>query len=146
MKKVYLAGAYVSDEHIRRAWMKLRAGVRVELAAASVIPSSKKINSVTRGAYHNSLVSILNLKRQLFTRAYEEAKSGGEWRRVFMGRPSVFWPDIQERTELGLCDYSRHELILREPYKGRPVKVRMTIDHRSKSVREASLVLVNGRG
>ena len=124
--------------------MRVRAGVRVELAAASVLPTSKRINSSTRGAYQNSLVNILNLKRQLFSRAYEESKNGGEWRRVFMGRKSIFWPDIQERTELGLGDYTRHELILKEPYKGRPVKVRMTVDHRTRTVKEATVVLLNG--
>lgn len=146
MKKVYLSDTYVNEDHIRRAWSRIRAGVSVELAASSVLPGSKRINSVTRGAYQSSLVSILSLKRQLFTRAYEEAKKGGNWRRVFMGRRSIFWPDIQERTELGLTDYTRHEMILTEPYRGRPVKVRMTIDHRNRSVREAAVVFVNGPG
>lgn len=145
MNKVYLSGAYVNEAHVRMAWSRLRAGVRVELAAASVMPASKRINSVTRNAYQNSLVSVLNLKRQLFTRACEEARNGGNWRRVFMGRRSVFWPDIQERTELGLSDYTRHELILTEPYRGRPVKVKMTIDHKNRSVREAAVLFVNGK-
>jgi hypothetical protein len=144
VNKIYLSGAYINEEHIRRAWVRIRAGVQVELAAASVLPASKRINSATRGAYQNSLISILTLKRQLFSRAYEEARKGGDWHRVFMGRRSVFWPDIQERTELGLSDYTKHELILTEPYKGRPVKVKMTIDHRNRSVREATVVLLNG--
>lgn len=144
MKKVYLSGAFVNEDHVRKAWARIRAGVRVEFAAASVLPSSKKINSVTRGAYQASLVGVLALKRQLFTRACEEARKGEDWRRVFRGRKSVFWPDIQERMELGLTDYTRHELILTEPYRGRPVKVRMTIDHRNRSVREAAVVLLNG--
>ncbi len=144
MKKIYISGTFVNEDHVRRAWARIRAGVRVEFAAASVLPASKKINSVTRGAYQASLVNVLALKRQLFTRACEEAKRGEDWRRTFRGRRSVFWPDIQERTELGLTDYTRHELILTEPYRGRPIKVKMTIDHRNRSVREAAVVLLNG--
>jgi hypothetical protein len=144
MKKIYLSGTFVNEEHVKRAWARIRAGVRIEFAAASVLPASKRINSATRGAYQASLVGILALKRQLFTRACEEAKKGEDWRRVFRGRKSVFWPDIQERAELGLIDYTRHELILTEPYKGRPIKVRMTIDHRNRSVREVAVVLLNG--
>lgn len=144
MNRIYIAGAYVNESHVRLAWSRLRAGIMVEVAAASAMPSSKRINSVTRGAYQNSLVTVLNLKRQLFTKACEEARKGGDWRRFFLGRRSVFWPDIQERTELGLSDYTRHEIILKEPYRGRPIKVKMTIDHKSRSVREAAAVFVNG--
>ena len=125
--------------------MRIRTGVKIEHAAVSVLPSSKRINSVTRMAYQNSLISILALKRQLFTLACEEAKNGRDWRRIFRGRRSVFWPDIQERTELGLTDLTNHELILKEPYTGRPMKVRMIVDHRNRNVREAIVVSLNGR-
>jgi len=144
LKRVYLSGAAINEEHVRKAWARIKVGVKVEHAAVSVLPASKRINSVTRGAYQSSLISILTLKRQLFTRAYEEAKKGGDWHRVFMGRRSIFWPDVHERMELGLTDYTRHELILKEPYKGRPIKVRVTIDHRNRSVMEAAVVLLNG--
>ena len=146
MRKIYLSGAYVNEEHVRRAWARIRAGVNIELAAASVLPASRKINSATRSAYHGSLVSILALKRQLFTRAYEEAKNGRDWHRVFRGRRAIMWPDIQERTELGLTDYTKHELILKEPFKGRPVKIQIMVDHRNRKVREAAVFLVNGNG
>jgi hypothetical protein len=144
MNKIYLTGAFVNEEHVRRAWARIRAGVNLELAAASVLPTSKRINSVTRGAYQSSLVSILALKRQLFTKAYEEAKNGRDWQRVFRGRKAIMWPDFQERTELGLTDYARHELILKEPYKGRPVKVKIMVDHQNRKVKEAAVVLLNG--
>lgn len=146
MKRIYLPGAYVSEDHVKKAWARIRAGVRVELAAASVLPSSKKINSVTRSAYQNSLTSVLTLKRQLFTLACEEARRGGDWRRIFRGRSSIFWPNLEERNELGLSDLTQHEIILTEPYKGRPVKVRMTIDHKNKNVKEAIVVSLNGHG
>jgi hypothetical protein len=64
---------------------------------------------------------------------------------MFRGRRSIFWPDIQERGELELSDFTRHELVLNEPYRGKPVKLTMTIDHRKKSVREAVAVSLNGR-
>ena len=143
---MYLPGAFVSEEHVNKAWSRIRAGVKLELAAASVLPPSKKINSVTRTAYQNSLMSILSLKRQLFTVACEEARRGADWRRIFRGRRTIFWPNVQERTELGLTDYTMHEVTLVEPYRGRPLKVKMTIDHRNKSVKEAIVVNLNGRG
>jgi hypothetical protein len=144
MKKIYLSGVYVNESHIEAAWARIRAGVKLELAVASVLPASKRINS-TRTAYQNSLISVLTFKRQLFTLAYEESKKSGDWRRVFRGRRRIFWPSIQERTELGLSDYTRHELILIEPYRGRPLKVTMTIDHEKRSVREAVVLALNGR-
>ena len=145
MKKIYLSGVYVNESHIEAAWARIRAGVKLELAVVSVLPASKRINSTTRTAYQNSLISVLKLKRQLFTLAYEESKKSGDWRRVFRGRRRIFWPSFQERTELGLSDYTRHELILTEPYRGKPLKVTMTFDHEKRSVREAVVLALNGR-
>jgi hypothetical protein len=44
---------------------------------------------------------------------------------------------VDERLELGLTDYVRHEIMLKEPYRGKPVKVRIIIDHGKKSVKDA---------
>lgn len=145
MKKIYLSGIFISENHIEAAWARIRAGVRLEMAAASVLPATRRINSTTKTAYQNSLVSVLALKRQLFTLACEESKKGGDWRTVFRGRRRIFWPSIQERTDLGLSNYTRHELILSEPYRGRPLKVMMTVDHDKRSVKEAVVFPLNGR-
>jgi hypothetical protein len=144
VKSVYLAGAYINEEHVRRAWARIRAGVRMELAAISVLPASRRINSVTRTAYESSLISILTLKTDLFTRAYQESRDGRDWRRVFRGRKAIFWPSIQERVELGLSDLTRHEISLNELFRGKPLKVRVIIDHNRKRVEEATVVSLNG--
>jgi hypothetical protein len=144
MKKIYLAGAYVNEDHVRTAWARVRAGVKTEKAAASVLPASKRINSVTRSAYQSSLISILTLKAQLFTQAFEEQRKGGDWHKVFRGRKSIFWPDESEKGALELTDYTQHEVILAEPHRGRPVKVKMTIDHDKRRVRQAELHPLNG--
>jgi hypothetical protein len=144
MKTLYVSGASINEEHFKKAWARVRAGVKIELAAASVLPSTKRINSSSRAVYLNTLISVLILKRDLFTKALEESKRGGDWHKIFRGRRSIFWPDIDEKKELGLTDYTRHEIIVKEPYKGRPVKITMTIDHKSKSVREAVVAPLNG--
>lgn len=145
LKRIYLSGVYLNENHIEAAWARVRAGMKLELAAASVLPASKRINSSSRVAYLNSLISILNTKRQLFTLAYQESKKGGDWRRVFRGRRKILWPTIQERTELGLSDYTRHELVIKEPYRGKPLRVSLTIDHHNRSVMEAVALALNGR-
>ena len=144
MKRIYLSGAWISEEHVRKAWARVRAGVQIESAVMSVLPSSSRINSTTREVYQNNLIGILRLKRHLFTLAYDEARERGNWRRIFRGRRSIFWPDANERLQLGLADYSEHELVLERPRHGRPVKVRVTIDYRNRRVKEAVMVPLNG--
>ncbi len=128
---------FLNERHIEDAWERIRAGVKVDFAAASVLPTSRRINSINRTVYLSNLITILSLKSHLFTLAYEETRKGGNWHRIFQGRRRILWPNAQERKALGLCDYTSHELILTEPYRGRSLKVRMMIDHGKRSVREA---------
>ena len=139
-----MPGAFINEEHIKRAWSRVRAGVKIELAVASVVPPVKKVNAITRAAYLNSLASLLSLKQQLFTLACEEAKKGNDWRRVFRGRRAIFWPDANERTELGLTDFTRHEITILDPFKKKPMKVRITVDHDNRNVKDAVIVSING--
>jgi hypothetical protein len=143
LKRIYLSGAWISEEHIRKAWARVRAGVQIESAAMSVLPSSSRINSTTREVYQNNLIGILRLKRRLFTLAYE-TRDQGNWRKIFRGRRSIFWPDANERLQLGLTDYSEHELILEQPRNGRHMKVKVTVDYQKRRVREAVMVPMNG--
>jgi hypothetical protein len=146
VKKIYIAGVFLNERHIEDAWARIRAGVRVEPAAASVLPTSKRINSINRTVYLSNLVTVLSLKSRLFTLAYEETRKGGDWHRIFRGRRRIFWPNAQERRALGLSDYTSHELILSEPYRGRPLKLKLMIDHGKRSVREAVVVDLDGHG
>lgn len=145
MKKLYIAGMYIAEKHIEDAWARARAGVRVELAVSSVLPSSKRINSINRAAYQSNLITILGLKSSLFTMAYAETAKGGDWRRIFRGRKRIFWPNAEERKALGLSDYSIHELILNEPSRRRPIRLKMMIDHEKRSVMKAAVVDLDGR-
>jgi len=134
----------LNEKHIEDAWTRIRAGVKVDLAAASVLPGSKRINSVNRTMYLSNLITILSLKSNLFTLAYQETTRGGDWHRIFRGRRRIFWPSVQERRALGLSDFTSHELVLNEPQRGRPLKVRMVVDHGKRRVREAAIVDLDG--
>jgi hypothetical protein len=144
LRKIYISGMYLTEKHIEDAWARARAGVRLELAAASVLPASKRINSINRAAYESNLITILSLKSNLFTKAYAETVKGGDWHRIFRGRKRIFWPNAEERKALGLSDYSDHELVLNEPTRGRPIKLKMMIDHGKRSVMKAVVMDLDG--
>jgi hypothetical protein len=145
LKKIYMAGVYLSEKHIQDAWARIKTGVRVDHAVSSVIPSSKRINSINRAVYQTNLIALLNLKSHLFAMALEEVRKGGDWHRIFRGRSRILWPSMLERGELGFGDFTSHEVVLTEPGKRRRLKVRMMIDHSKRSIKEAVLVDFDGK-
>jgi len=132
----------VSDEHVKKAWEYVFRGVPPEQAAELVLPPGDgPVGSMNRGVYSFALVTVLSRKKLLFGRAVDAVRTGGDWRRVFRGTRTVFWPSSKERDELGFDDVFCHLTNAKEPYEGRDVVIRVRVNHSEKSLESVEVLL-----
>jgi hypothetical protein len=132
----------IEDDHVKKAWEYVFHGVPPEQAADVVLPPGDgPVGSMNRGVYRFALVTVLSRKKLLFARAMDAARTGGDWRRAFRGKRTIFWPTLKEREQLGFDDVFSHLTNAKEPYEGRDVVIRVRVNHSEKTLESVEVLL-----